>query len=172
MTKKLDLTNFAYAKQQVEEAQAAQREEMTALKEEIQDRYQLKERQSILQRFRETVEDTARRIYKATGKKTLTAVGGKVNVAVKRGPQIIMEDQAIKYIHENHPGMIEKLIATHIDRKAFAKWWKLLDELGEEVPGVKATETATIRITVDKDFKPEPEPMPEIDMETVEPIEY
>lgn len=169
----INLTNFAYSKQLVDEATKAQKEEMAALKEEIEGRYQLKERQRTLQMMREVVEDEAQRIYAATGDKTIIAVGGKVNIAVRRVPQILIEDTVIEYLQENHPAMVDKLLRTQIDKKAFGKWWKAMNELGEEIPGVKVAETPSVRITVAKDFDPNPaEDMPEVDIEQVETIEF
>lgn len=169
----IDLTNFAYSKQLVDEATVAQKEEMAALKEEIEGRFQLKERQRTLQMLREVVEDEARHIHAATGDKTIAAVGGKVNIAVRRAPQIIMEDTVIEYLQESHPAMVNKLLRTQIDKKAFGKWWKAMQELGEEIPGVKVSETLSVRITVAKDFDPNPaEDMPKVDIEQVDTIEF
>jgi len=169
----IDLTNFAYSKQLVDEATEAQKEEMAALKEEIEGRYQLKERQRTHQMLREVVEDEAQQIYAATGDKTIVAVGGKVNIAVRRVPQIIIESAVIEYLQESHPAMVGKLLVTQIDKKAFGKWWKAMEELGEEIPGVKVAETPSIRITVDKDFDPNPaEDMPKINMGQVDTVEF
>lgn len=170
---RIDLTNFAYSKQLVDEATKAQKEEMAALKEEIEGRYQLRERQRTLQMLRQVVEDEAYKIHAETDDKTITAVGGKVNIAVRRAPQIVLEDTVIDYLRESHPAMVDKLLRIQIDKKAFGKWWKAMQELGEEIPGVKVAETLSVRITVAKDFDPNPaEDMPEVDIGQVETIEF